>query len=105
MISLESVEANYRYIRGILPKVKCVVAGNKLDLRIRNPRSLPLTTMVEGEELASRLRVRYFVETSGISLRNVDELIDETVRVASPALSEINFRFSRGKRKQPCRMM
>ena len=98
--TFEAIEPKYRQVRSILPKIKCVLAANKLDLRIRNPQKLPLVTVAEGRGLADRLRLRQFVETSGITLRQVDELVDETVRVAAPALSELNFRFKRGRQKE-----
>lgn len=94
----QSIEDRYRQVRHALPTVKCVLVANKLDLRIRNPMRLPLVTVEEGNRMSEKLRMRYFVETSGVNLRNVDCLIDQTVRIASPALSEINLRFSRRKR-------
>lgn len=97
--SYSSVEDRYRQVRHALPTVKCVMVANKLDLRIRNPQQLPLVTVEEGNKLSEKLRMRYFIETSGINLRNVDDLIDQTVRLSSPALSEINLRFSRRKRR------
>ena len=103
--SYSSVEDRYRQVRHALPTVKCVLVANKLDLRIRNPQMLPLITVQEGNSMSEKLRMRYFIETSGINLRNVEDLIDQTVRLSSPALSEINLRFSRRKRGRDCAIM
>jgi small GTP-binding protein len=103
--SYSSIEDRYRQVRHVLPTVKCVLVANKLDLRIRNPQRLPLVTVAEGNALSEKLRMRYFIETSGINLRNVSDLIDQTVRLSSPALSEINLRFSRRKGGKDCVIM
>ena len=102
--SFRSVEFLFRSVRSILPKIKCVLCGNKSDLRIRNPSNLPLVTENEGRKLSQRLRMRYFIETSGLGLRNVAELLDETVRLAVPALSEFNFRM-KSRRREKCPIM
>ena len=104
--SYSSIEDRYRQVRHTLPTVKCVLVANKLDLRIRNPQQLPLVTIEEGNSLSEKLRMRYFIETSGVNLRNVDDLIDQTVKISSPALSEINLKFSRRKRgRRDCSLM
>eukprot|EP00116_Pleurobrachia_bachei_P010210 sb/3470472/ len=96
--SFQVVEELYRRVKLKSPKMKIVVAGNKLDLRIRNPQRLPLVTVQEVKDMAMRLRTREMVECSGMTLRGVDDLFDSTVRFAAPAMSELKFRLKRRSR-------
>lgn len=101
----EGVEGMFRMVRHVMPTVKCVLVSNKSDLRLVNPQGLPLVSVEEGNMLSEKLKMRYFIETSGVNLTNVGDLIDETVRIASPAISEINFRFNSRKNRSGCTLM
>ena len=103
VVTYLGVEDKFKHVRNAMPTVKCLLVGNKLDLRSTNPKGLTLVSVDEGNIMSEKLKMRHFIETSGVNLTNVGEFIDETVRIASPALSEINFRFHR--RKKDCSVM
>ena len=53
-----------------------------------------------GYDIRSMIKTGVEKDEENASLAsNVDDLIDQTVRLSSPALSEINLRFSRRKRR------